>query len=201
MYYRITQDLKIEFVKYFQTIFTLYKEGKLAFADGRNKIIFSKTPVVLESDNYYLKDFPCLLIGISPGSVKDISVNKYKGLDKSIPAPEYIYGFTANVTVTFTVYALTKQEKCMLSDLVSFLLAKHDTKQTFLGKGVCLKMPSFTGDGVEEEGQTNTKRFYATITLEMESEVEYNNIILDLNGNSGLTVIDVISYVADTSNM
>ena len=199
MYFRLSQDVKILFLTFFQKLFALYEEGKISFVDGRNKLVFASSPKVYEIDTYDFKTYPAILVGISNSSSRDASFNKYRGYDSSTAS--YIYGAIANLTLTFTIFALTKEDRNQLADLVYIYLLKQETKQTFeQQKGIRFQTPSLSGDGVEDDVQTNVKRFFTTITFPVEVDMEDITQVVDSMGRPGLTVLDILSLIGDQGN-
>lgn len=200
MYYRLSEDLKILFLRLFQKTFALYEEGKATFTDGRNKIIFAQPPKCFELDGYDYKYYPCVLVSLNIGSFKEASSNKYRGaVNNDANIPEHVYGYLTSATVTFTIYALTKEDRNKLCDLICMYLAKHETKQAFEYYGIRLQMPSWSGDNSEDEIQTNIKRFFTSVSLPLEADVEETADIIDAFGNKGLTVSNVISFIGDSN--
>lgn len=195
MYYRLSQDIKSLFINFFGKIFTLYKEDKITFNDGRRVIKFAKAPICEELDTYKYKDYPVVLASINPGMYRDASFNKHRDVD--ITTGETISGWIATFTVSFLIYALTKEDRDQLSDIVCVYLSKAETKQAFEVKGIRLMMPSFSGDSAEDDPQTNVKRFYTVVSIQMEADVEDTLTIVDSQGRSGLTVTDILSYIGD----
>lgn len=187
-------------MQFFQVIFTKYKEDKLQFRDGRNEITFSTPPKVMDLNTYDNKYYPCILVGIGPSNLKDVHFNKFRGIDNTTSTPENIYGGSATATVTFLIYAANERDLFNLTDVVCMYLAKHDSKKAFENNyGLRILTPSCSGEGVEDDPQTNVKRFYSTVTLNLECDFEDNVDIYDQFGNIGLTVLDIFSYIADSN--
>ena len=202
MYYRLSQDIKILFLTFFQRLFALQKEGKISFTDGRNRIMFAQAPRCMELDTYDKKYYPCVLVGLSPASFRDVNPSKFRAVvNNDAGEPQNIYGFISSLTVNFNVVSLTKEDRNNLVDLVCMYLAKYETKAAFINQyGIRLGMPTFSGDNVEDDVQTNVKRFWTTITMPMEVDLEDNADIVDSMGRKGLTVQNIISLIGDTNS-
>mgnify|MGYP001609893039 CR=1 FL=1 len=198
MYYRLSNDIKILLIRFFQTLFTLYSEGKIEFQDGRSKVAFTTSPKCMDLDTYDFRYYPCVLVGLSPGTFKDTHFNKYRGTETINGVPEKIYGGTTAMTLNFQVYATNENDRNNLADLVCTYLAKRDTKETFEQKyGIRFMMPTFTGDNAEDDPVTNVRRFYTNISLLVEADFEDNANIVAPSGDIGLTLQNVISYIGD----
>jgi hypothetical protein len=198
MYYRLSQDIKLNFIDFFKILFTQYSEGKISFDDGRNKISFSANPLSGDLDSYDFKYFPSVMVGVSPGSFKDTHFNKYRGLGVDANnLPARMTGGIFSTTVNFNVYATSEDDRNDLSDLVCSYLTKADTKAGFLNQfGIRIESPKFSGDSKEEDPQTNVMIFSTVISLSLEADFEDATTIVDASGRTGLTVLDVISLIA-----
>ena len=195
MYFRLTQDVKKQFVVFFRTLFTLYGENKITFVDGRSKIVFAAQPQCEELDTYNTKHYPIVLVSASPGSCKEASFNKVRGVDRD--TNETLYGWMANFTINFLIVSLTKEDRDQLVDIICVYLSKAETKQAFEQKGLRIQMPIFSGDSSEEDPQTNVRRFFTSVSITVEGDIEDTLTIVDSQGRAGLTVQDVLSYIGD----
>lgn len=199
IYYRLSNDIRDLFITFFQKLFVLYEEGKIFFVDGRNKIVFTTPPKCMDMSTYDFKYFPSVLVGLSPGYFKDTHFNKFRGIEVEGTEGTAIYGGSADLTITFQVYALTREDRNTLADLVCTYLAKRDTKALFESQyGLRLSTPTFSGDNTEEDPQTNVMKFFTDISLPMQCDWEDTAAILDSEGRQ-LTLADVLSYHGDTN--
>lgn len=197
MYYRLSQDVKVLFLRFFQKLFTLYKEGKISFVDGRNNIKFTVPPECKDADTYDFKSYPTVMVALSPGTFREASFNRVRGVNTTGNA-QIVYGAIVDVSATFTVVAITENDRNSLADLICVYLAKRETRHAFETKyGIRLGMPTFSGDSTEVDTQLNTKRFFTTITVPMSLDVEDTDTILDTFGNPGVVLEDVLSYIGD----
>lgn len=200
MYFRLSNDVRNIFIQFFQKLFALYSENKITFVDGRNKIDFTVFPKCLDMDTFDFKYFPSLLIGLAPGYFKDVHFNKFRGLDVTDTEGSKIYGGVVELTLTFQVYATTREDRNNLADLTSVYLTKYDTKALFEQQyGIRLTTPSLSGDFAEDDPQTNLKMFYTNISLPVHVDFEDQTEILDSQGRK-LTLANVISYNGDTNS-
>ncbi len=105
----------------------------------------------------------------------------------------------ATCNLNFQIRARTEDERNNLADLVTQYLNSRETKLAFLNTyGVrIIGAPSFTGEAIEDDPQTNVKVFITNLTQETESDYEEGVDIVDGLGNTGLTVQDIISYNED----
>lgn len=200
MYYRLSEDIKNDFIDFFQTLFSEYGEGKLILDNSKRNILFSQTPICRDLDTYDLKTFPTVGVSTSSGNFKQTHFNSFRGsvTDQDSGLPVEITGGIFNLTLNFQIFALTKSDRNNLSDIVGNYLSKRDTKLAFLQAPFSyrLMMPTFSGDGADEDPQTNVKYFYTTISMEVSSDFEDMSQYIDQFGNTGLTVRDIISLMA-----
>lgn len=200
MYYRCSEDIKDDFIKFFSTLFSQYGEGKLSFANGKRKIVFSQTPKCASLDSYDFKFFPSVMVGTSSGNFRETSFNKLRGYvtDPDSGLPVEVTGGIFSINLNFNIYAQNKDDRNNLADLVGDYLSKRDTKLAFLQSPFAyrLGMPSFSGDGAEDDPQTNVKYFYTTISMPIETDFEDIADVVDQFGNVGLTVQNIISLMA-----
>ena len=199
--YRFIERQKKHFIEFFQRLFDLYDKDKVQFNDGYYKITFGKTPKCLSIDNYDFKYYPIVLIGASAGKTRDTAINKFKDYytDPTSGLVHEIYGGMATANINFQIRARTEDDRNNLADLVTQYLNSRETKLAFLNTyGVrIIGAPSFTGEEIEDDPQTNVKVFITNLTQETESDYEEGIDIVDGFGNTGLTVQDIISYNDD----
>jgi hypothetical protein len=200
MYYRQSEDIRDDFIKFFNTLFSKAGEGKISFTNNKRVIKFSQTPKCESLDTYDFKYFPTIGVATSAASFKETHFNKLRGTvtDPDTNQPVIITGGIFTINLNFNVYALNKTDRNNLADLVGNYLSKHETKQAFLAPpfAYMIGMPSVSGDGVDDDPQTNVKYFYTTITIPIQSDFEDSSQVVDAFGNVGLTVRDVISLIA-----
>lgn len=199
-YYRLAEDVKEDLIEFFKIIFAEYGEGKLAFTNGKRKIIFSQVPKCQSLDSYDFKYFPLIAVSTSSGDFKETSFNKLRGYvtDPVTNEPVEVTGGRFTINLTFNIYAINKGDRNNLADLVGSYLSKRDTKLAFLNApfGYHLGMPTFSGDGADDDPQTNVKYFYTTLTMPVSTDFEDIAPIADAFGHVGLTVRDVVSLIA-----
>ena len=199
--YRFIERPKKHFIEFFQALFDLYDKDKVQFTDSYYVLNFGKTPKCLSIDNYDFKYYPIVLVGASLGTTRDISINKFKDYhtDEDSGIVNEVYGGIATITVNFQIRARTEDDRNNLADLVTQYLNSRDTKLAFATKyGVrIIGAPSFSGESVEDDPQTNVKVFVTDISQVTESDYEEGIDIVDTLGNTGLTVDDIISYIPD----
>ncbi len=196
MYYRLSNDIKNVFIKFFKKIFHLVEKGNLQLTDGRLEIKFEKIPKCRDLDTYEEKALPVVLVGLGPSSFTDSSITKYRGTDTENGA--HIYGGSVSLNIVFEIIAGNEEDRNNLADFVCIYLSRFDTKQQFENKfGLRLKMPTVTADQVVDEPQKDVKRFSTTINISVDADFEESTSYVDSLGNEGLTVEDVISLISD----
>lgn len=199
--YRFIERPKKHYIEFFQSLFDLLEQGKITFDDAYYSIKFSKSPKCLSIDNYDLKYHPIVLVGSSGGSTRDISINRFKdyNTDQSSGLVNEVHGGIASMTLTFQIRTRSEDERNNLADIVTMYLGSNSVKQSFLSTyGVrVIGAPSFSGESVEDDPQTNVKVFITNITQNVESDYEEGIDIVDEFGNTGLTVEDIISHIPD----
>lgn len=199
--YRVIERPKKHFIEFFQKLFDLYDKGKLTFDDAYYTISFGDTPKCVSLDNYDETYHPVVLVGVTGGTTRDISINKFKDYhtDPDSGLVNDIYGGIATTTLNFQIRARNEDERNNLADIVSMYLNSQETKLAFLNTyGVRLiGAPTFAGESVEDDPQSNVKLFITDLTQVAESDYEEGVDIVDTLGNTGLTVQDIISYNED----
>lgn len=191
--YRLIERTKRHFIDFFQKLFILYEQNKTSFADGYYKLNFSKTPKCLAVDNYDFKYYPVILVGITPGTIKDASINKFKSFDSiSTTQKQEIYGGFFTATLNFQIRARSADERNNIADTVIMYLNSKDTRNSMLATyGIYLiGEASFSGDSAEDDPQTNVKNFITNISQSTWGEYEET-------GETNFTVSNVLSYFPD----
>lgn len=199
-YYRLAEDIKDDLIQFFNVIFSQYGEGKLSFDNSKRKITFSQPPKCQSLDSYDFKYYPLVAVATSSGNFRETHFNKSRGYvtDPESGLPVEITGGIFNLTLNFNIYAQTKSDRNNLADLVGSYLSRRDTKLAFLKSPYAyqLGMPTFSGDGVDDDPQTNTKYFYTIITMPISADFEDIEQVVDQFGHVGLTVNDIMSLIA-----
>lgn len=199
-YYRLAEDIKDDFIEFFSIIFAEYGEGKISFNNSKRKITFAQTPKCADLDSYSFKYFPSVVVSTSSGNFKETHFNKHRGYvtDQDSGLPVEVTGGIFSINLNFNIYALNKKDRNNLADLIGSYLSKRDTKLAFLQSpfGYRLGMPTFSGDGSDDDPQTNVKYFYTTLTMAIDSDFEDIADVVDQFGNVGLQVNDIISLMA-----
>jgi hypothetical protein len=202
-YYRLSEDIKDDFIKFFNELFSQYGEGKISFNNSKRKIVFAEPPKCQSLDSYDFKYFPLIAVGTSSGNFRETSFNKLRGYvtDHDTGLPVEVTGGIFSINLNFNIYAQNKDDRNNLADLVGDYLSKRDTKLAFLQSPFAyrLGMPSFSGDGAEDDPQTNSKYFYTTISMPIETDFEDIADVVDQFGHVGLTVEDIVSLIASKS--
>lgn len=195
--YRLSERVKNNFIEFFQKIFVLYSEEKTQFTDGYFKVSFGQVPKCQSVDTYDFKYLPTVVVSVTNVTAKDYSINKFIGYyDESGLATE-AYGGFANINLNFQVRARTSAERNNLADIVSMYLNSIETKKAFHGThGIAiLGAPTFSGESVEADMQTNVPLFTTNIRQEVFTEYEESADVVDTLGNIGLKIEDFVSYL------
>ncbi len=199
-YYRLAEDIKDDLIEFFNILFSQYAEGKVSFNNSKRKIVFGMPPKCQSADTYDLKYFPLVTVATSSGNFKETHFNKLRGYvtDQDSGLPVEVTGGIFSINLNFRIYALDKNDRNNLADLVGSYLSKRDTKLAFLQAPFAyrLGMPNFSGDGADDDPQTNRKYFYTDLIMSIETDFEDIADVVDQFGNIGLTVRDVVSLIA-----
>lgn len=196
--YRVAERTKRHFIDFFQRIFTLYSENKLQFSDEYNKIGFGQPPKCSAVDTYDFKYYPIVLVGVGTTNLKDCAINKFRSYyEDDAGIVSATYGGFANITLNFNIRARSTDERNNLADTIMMYLNAYDTKKTFgVTYGIrVIGGPSYNGESVEDDPQTNVKVFTTSISQVIETDYEEGIDIVDSFGNVGLKVEELISYL------
>ena len=144
-YYRLTRKAPLELVDFLQRAIFAYTLGKIKFTDGQNAIKFCKTPTVMRSDKWELRDFPSIVVGGVRGEPFPMSINKdfVEFGDDGRP----VHGSWVEMTMPVSCFAETRGESNDLADFVIMMLLRPDAKDYLFSKGIEIpKPPSLDGD-------------------------------------------------------
>lgn len=201
--YRLSERVKNQFIEFFQKIFVLYGEEKTQFSDGYFKVGFGQVPKCQSVDTYDFKYLPTVVVSITNVVAKDYSVNKLIGYYDENGLATEAYGGFANISLNLQVRARTSAERNTLADITTMYLNSIETKKAFHGTYgiVILGGPTFSGESVEDDIQSNVKLFTTNIRQEVFTEYEESANVVDTLGNIGLRIEDFVSYLQpDTSD-
>lgn len=195
--YRVAERTKRHFIDFFQKLFKRYEENKVNFSDSYYNISFSKIPKCQAVDTYDFKYYPIVLVGISSIATRDCGINKFRGYyDDGGGTVSATYGGFATVTLNFQVRARSEDERNNLADTVIMYIDSVETKKAFndiLGIRI-IGSPTFGGESVDDDPQTNVKQFVTNVTQVIETDYEEDQNILDTFGNPSVILNDIISH-------
>ncbi len=195
MYFALKRYVTIQFIRYLDAIFKALKDGRLKAIDMEGTIIKPEVDVHIASfDKWNPRMLPAITVDVPSGGIQLGSIDKgFAGEERTNENPaKHFFVYPATISLDFTCYGRTIEERDRLVDLVAFFLTRFDIYDFFLTRKIRISEPiSFSGFGDEIPPGQDFKIYYGTLTLGINSE----SIIIE--ERQVPTIMEIIAEVED----
>jgi len=159
---------KFVIIDFLRRIFDANARGLLDFKDGDRAIKFTSRPRIIQTDEWDRRIHPVVLIGSASGPIQKFDLQDFKDVGDFITLGGY-----AELSLTLSGVAKTKEERDDLIDVVAVYLSRPDARTFLQANGVVLpKPPSFDGETSMDVPTTDYKLYQTDLGLQVNVEWE-----------------------------
>lgn len=174
MYFALKRYVTKQFIQYLDAIFRALKDERIKALDMEGTIIkLDQNVMVTTFDKWKYRQVPAITVDMPSGDIEFGSIDKgFSSEERSDTNPaSHIFVYPAGLSMDFTGYGRTIEERDAIVDLIAFFLSRFDIFDFFQKRNIRIASPPrISGFGEEIPTGQDFSIYYGTITLGLNVE-------------------------------